>query len=288
VTEDPNSGDRSDEPSEALRNFIQAGGQVVGQVAGAAVALFAGPFVGAGAGAAIGEVLARVGTELHDRVLGPRQNARAAGALASAAVRIEEHLAAGDVPRTDGFFDAGPDGRPEAEEVLEGTLLTASNAWEERKVEPLGRLYANLAFDPSISAARANFLLRIAERLTYQQLAIMALIAEAQSGPFESAFVELETIPSEPRPTPRPEILTQLADLSDARLLGYRNNTGAVGSSYAMVESGGTWRPNMLIRADLTEDGYVLHRLMELDRLARSDVEDILVGLGGRLREVSD
>jgi hypothetical protein len=274
------SGPDQNEDS-GLRDFIGSGGQVVGQVAGAAVGILAGPLAGAGAGAVLGEVLSRVGIELHDRVLAHRQGARAAGALATAAVRIEEHLQAGDQPRDDGFFDAGDDGRVDAEEVLEGTLLTAANAWEERKIEPLGRLFANIAFDESISPARANYLLRLAERLTYQQLAILAFIAEAQDGPYLHAVAGLEMIPSEPLPAPAPEVLAQLADLSDARLVGYRNTTGEVGTSLAMVETGGAWKPSMVIRADLTDDGYTLLRLMELNRLPRGDIEGVLIGLGG-------
>jgi hypothetical protein len=168
----------SAEQPGALRNLLESGGQVVGNVAGAALSAFAGPLLGAGAGVAMGEALARVGTEVYDRLLAPRQRARVGGALGAAAARIGERLDAGDVPRADGFFDAGLDDRPQAEEVLEGALMTAANAWEERKVVPLGRLYANLAFDDSISPRWANYLLRVADSLTYTQLVLLAVLAK--------------------------------------------------------------------------------------------------------------
>jgi hypothetical protein len=38
-------------------------------------------------------------------------------------VTVEERLEEGDRPREAGFFDTGTDGRVNAEEVLEGTLL---------------------------------------------------------------------------------------------------------------------------------------------------------------------
>ena len=134
-----------------MRGFLEGGGQVVGNVAGVAVSVVAGPLLGTSAGVAMGQALPRVGTEFYDRILAPRQLARAGGALSVAVARIGERLDAGDELRTDGFFDTGFDGRADADEVLEGTLMTAANAWEERKVAPLGRLYANLAFDSSIT-----------------------------------------------------------------------------------------------------------------------------------------
>jgi hypothetical protein len=137
------------ERAQWLRDFLESGGQVVGNVAGVAVSVATGSVLGTGAGVAMGEALARLGTEFYDRVLAPRQVARAGGALGVAVTRIDERLRAGHELRADGFFDPGPDGRADADEVLEGTLLIAANAWEERKVAALGRMYANLAFDPS-------------------------------------------------------------------------------------------------------------------------------------------
>jgi hypothetical protein len=155
------------EKSQWLRNFLESGGQVVGNVAGVAVSVASGSVLGTGAGVAMGEALARLGTEFYDRVLAPRQVARAGGALGVAVTRIDERLRAGDELRADGFFDPGPDGRADADEVLEGTLLTAANAWEERKVAPLGRMYANLAFDGTVRPGWANYLLRVVDGLTY-------------------------------------------------------------------------------------------------------------------------
>src|SRR3954470_22997587 len=103
-----------------------------------------------------------------------------------------ERLAAGDELRDDNLFDPGPDGRPDAEEVLEGTLLTAANAYEERKVPLIGRLWANLAFDATVSARHANYLLRLTDRLTYGQLVALAFFHEAQSGEYEHAVIELQ------------------------------------------------------------------------------------------------
>jgi hypothetical protein len=262
--------------SERLRSFMRTGGEVVGQVAGVAVSAVAGPVVGAGSGALLGDVFARVGLELYDRLLAPRQGARAAGALDVAWVRVEERLKAGDEPRDDGFFDPGPDGRPDAEEVLEGTLLTAANSNEERKVPLIGRLYANLAFDATVSPGHANFLLRLADRLTYRQLVALGFVAQARSGDYQR---DLAHIAGSGR-LPDPGLVAEMNDLSDARVLGLRQADGTVISPQGTWDDTG-WRPSNLPQAALTPVGETLHDLLELDGLPRADLDAVLRELQG-------
>jgi len=270
----PEDGDR-------LRSFMETGGQVVGQTAGAAVSLITGPVLGAGVGVALGEVFARVGLELYDRVLAPRQGARAAGALDVALVRVQERKEAGDELRADGFFDAGPDGRADAEEVLEGTLLTAANAYEERKVPYIGRLYANLAFDSSVSAAHANFLLRLADRLTYRQLTALAFFAEAQAGDYERAVLGLMAEASATDCLPSPALLAEMDDLRDARLLGVRQNDGSVTAPGATYGGGSGLTLSNVGSAAPMVVGATLYRLMELDAIPPADLDAVLAELRG-------
>jgi hypothetical protein len=269
------------EEASRLREFVESGGQVVGQVAGAALTIVAGPVLGTGVGAALGEVFGRVGLEIHDRLLARRQGARAAGALDVALVRVEERLNAGDQPRDDGFFDPGPDRRADAEEVLEGTLLTAANAYEERKVPHIGRLYANLGFDATVSAAHAHYLLRLADRLTYHQLAILAFFMEAQSGEYENAVMRLTAERSETGNLPAEEFVAEMNDLGDARLIGLRQNDGTVTPAQETWGGGGAGRMSDVVRLAPTRVGETLHRLMELDHLPRADLEGVLAELRG-------
>jgi hypothetical protein len=217
-------------------------------------------------------------------VLGPRQGARAAGALAIAAVRIGERLDAGDRLRDDGFFEPGADGRADAQEVLEGTVLTAANSWEERKIEPLGRLYANLAFDDSTPAAYANFLIRLTDRLTYRQLTILAFFREADDpGKYERALVDLEAGQPEGIGVPDPALIAEMNDLSDVQLLGARQNVGPpIRPQDAWGDS--SWTRSTFIRAALMPVGLDLHRLMELHKLPPDDLDGVLDGLRGGFR----
>lgn len=276
-TEDEKDGD------DGLRSFIESGGQVVGQVAGAALSLAAGPLVGAATGTALSEVLARVGRELHDRFLAPRQGARAAGALDVAWVRIDERLQAGEELRQDGFFDAGDDGRVDAEELLEGTLVTAANAWEERKVPFIGNLYANLAFDERVTPGHAGFLLRLADRLTYGQLCILAFFARTQAGEYADQIEAAGPAQIASGRLPDGAVMDELNDLTNARLLGVREDGAYVTPPSSGRVGGGAsaWHPTHLRDAALMPLGETLHCLMALDEMPAADVEVILSALRG-------
>lgn len=169
-----------EEDSEKTRKLLESGSEIAASASGAAIGLLLGPG-GAIAGAAFGPVLKRtffkVGSEINDRMVGPRENIRM-GAMASYAInRINELLEDGEELRGDNFFDEEAD-RSIAEEIFEGTLLKAKEAHEEAKVEYLGYLFANIAFDEGIGQHQSNQLISMAERLTYQQLCLISLMPD--------------------------------------------------------------------------------------------------------------
>ena len=53
-------------------------------------------------------------------------------------------------------------------------MLVAQKEYEERKLQYIANLYANIAFDDSISCEMADKLLKISSELTYRQLIILA------------------------------------------------------------------------------------------------------------------
>jgi len=98
-----------------------------------------GVVAGAAAGTAAARAMRKAGAEVHDRLLAPRQQARAGGALKILFEEYSRRREAGDAERTDTFFEKG------GEEITEGVLLQAMNAYEERKAPILGRLLASFA-----------------------------------------------------------------------------------------------------------------------------------------------
>jgi hypothetical protein len=165
--------------------LIEGGSDLAGATAGAAIGLLGGPagaLGGAAAGVVVTRVLKRVGADIKQRILGPREEVRIGAATAYATVAIDGALRSGEIPRQDGFFEPNEDGdRPAAEEVLEGVLIRARDSYEEKKVPLLGIFYASIAFQEAISPAHANHLLELATRLTYRQLVVLA-IALDESG----------------------------------------------------------------------------------------------------------
>ncbi len=163
--------------------LIQSGEEMAGAAAGAAIGLIGGPagvVGGAAAGAAIASVLKRVGADIRQRMLGPREEMRMGAAAAFAASTIAATLDAGRQLRDDGFFEERDGDRPAADEILEGVLQKARDAYEEKKVRLLGTLYANVAFLPEISPQHADHLIALSGALTYRQLVALA-IADQQS-----------------------------------------------------------------------------------------------------------
>lgn len=172
---------QNDKPKKPDGSGVLAGPGIdaVGGALGSAIGLLAegpaGALLGGAAGPPVTFALRQVAAEIKRRFLSPREEERIATALTVAAERIQAHLAAGRVPRDDRFFDAQGENRSDAEEVVEGILLAAQREHEERKLRYQGNLLANLAFTPGISRARANLLVRWAERLSYRQLLLLSI-----------------------------------------------------------------------------------------------------------------
>ena len=161
---------------------------------GAAIGLLGGPVgavVGAGAGVMLTRALKRLGAEWQERVLGPRQRLRAGAAFAFAAAEIKRRLDAGGAPGA-GWTEAKDGRRPEAEEVLEGVLLAAADAWEERRVRHLGLLYAELVF-LRFRPGYVHHLVTVVGRLTWPQMLCMSVFLRDLLGAFK-LFERTETV----------------------------------------------------------------------------------------------
>jgi hypothetical protein len=163
--------------------LIKQGSDLIGPVGSGAVGLLGGP-LGILAGSAVGLVLqkglARLGAEFEQRHLGPQEMARVGAALYWALEDIDRRLSDGEAPRDDGFFETNNDReRSRADELLEAVLVSAQNDYEERKLRHLGWLYSSLVFDESINPGDATFIVELASKLTYTQLAILGLFHQS-------------------------------------------------------------------------------------------------------------
>ena len=155
--------------------------QRVGAVIGSFLAGPVGAAVGGSVGAAATMAVKAIGHDLSSRLLSPREQARVGGVFTLAAAEIVERSRNGERVRDDGFFDIGGNGRSEAEEVWESTLLKSQREAEEKKLPYMAHLLANLAFKTEISAAMAHQMTKAAESMTYRQLCILQLSATKEN-----------------------------------------------------------------------------------------------------------
>jgi hypothetical protein len=163
--------------NEGLRRLIDEGAEIVGGAGGTALGILSGdPLVTTalgGAGPVAASVLGHVGHEFVDRFLGPRERKRVGAVMAVIARDIRAQHARGQELRTDGFFDAGPSGRRDADEVAESVLLKCQREPEEKKIPYMGHFFAQVAVSPDVSAVMAHQLAKHAEQLTYRQFCLL-------------------------------------------------------------------------------------------------------------------
>lgn len=169
--------------------------------------------------------------------------------------RMKERLDGGDTPRQDGFFDRDFTGRSPAEEVFEGVFLRAKNESEEKKSPFLANLVASVAFDSAISVEMANYFIKLAEKLTYRQYCLVALVGIVVNLNVEQLRravhddIELEVLRRE-------EMDMHLSDLG----------------TFGLLYGSGPWDDS------LSPLGHALYLHMELNKVPLPDVEKV-VGL---------
>lgn len=169
-----------DQEKQKLSELITSGSDIAGAAVGGALGFLAAGPVGAAAaavgGTAVGKVIGRVGVELHDRFLGPREEKRVGATTAFAIEAIKGMLEEGKTPRQDGFFDEDESARSSADELFEGALIKSKSAYEEKKIRFIGAFFGSVAFTPELSPERANYYLNLVERLTYRQLRLLIIL----------------------------------------------------------------------------------------------------------------
>jgi hypothetical protein len=269
------------EENKPLVDLLHAGSDVAGAVGGAAIGLVvegpAGALGGAAAGSVVGQVLRGLGAEIQRRLLSPREQARVGAAAAFAITAIAARLERGASLRDDGFFDAGVDGRSDAEEILEAVLMKAQDSYEERKVRHLAYLFVATAFEPNMSAARANYFVTLGSRLTYRQLTILG----AYYGIDRERRMRLRDLHYWPNTGVKltDELDTLLTELFDL----YRQGLIKDPERLDKDEPIDLW-PR---RLELQESGWKLAWAMRLNTIPIGDQDAVLSGLGDPIQPSS-
>ncbi|HEX3874776.1 MAG TPA: hypothetical protein VHW26_11560 [Solirubrobacteraceae bacterium] len=258
--------------------LVAAGGDFAAASVGGALGLIGGPVgvvVGAAGGVAATRVFRRVGAQLRRRWLDPRQELRLAGAYTIAADQVKSRLAAGAQPRGDGFFESGVDDRAPAEELLEGVLRAAADAYEEKKVPFLANMYCSLVFRPDISPAYANSLIQLAAACTWRQLVILAFLGNGPADLDADGNLILDSRPMAAAREPRSAVWLAFDGLGSLGLIGVRQNDDSVARVGAIVGTIGSFENFGAEKAELTSIGRDLFDLMQLRCLQRHDLAEL-------------
>ena len=165
-----------------MNSIIEKGAEIGGSVAGAAIGLaILGP-VGAIGGAVIAPLVAsvfkKIGNEISEKILSPREEVRIGATYSLALEKIKTEVENGKRIRNDNFYTPHRGDRSSADMILEGALLKARDEYEEKKIKFYSYFLANLNFEASISFEKGNTLLKIIEKMSYRQIALLGYIEE--------------------------------------------------------------------------------------------------------------
>ena len=155
------------EDSEAIKDAVISGGT---SIVAAGIGMLIGGPIGALYGAGAGPML----NDLLKRVLSQKQVSRIERTMEYASQQIQAKLNEGASP-------TGNAKDPRAPELIEGVLLAASNAYEEKKIPLIANLMATAPFTntPIDNLIQA---LNLGQQLSYRQLCLIAIIGPHDIG----------------------------------------------------------------------------------------------------------
>ena len=177
--------EKDTEKNEGLLQLINNSTEIAGSAtAGLAAGLLTGDPIAAtifGMGAKALEIgFKTIGSEISERMIGPREKVRAGAAIAFALAGVRQRLENDEIPREDDFFEKNDIGRSKSEEVLENTVLKIQREPEEKKARYIAKIYENSVFEQKVSADLAHKVIKSAEQLTYQQLCILSMVGRRE------------------------------------------------------------------------------------------------------------
>ncbi|HEV2974518.1 MAG TPA: hypothetical protein VGX69_05920 [Solirubrobacteraceae bacterium] len=262
---------------DRLRQVVLVGMEIVGAAGGGGVGLIGGPagaIGGAAAGVAMTRVLHRIGLEVYDRLLVHRQQARVGAALVYAAKDAGELSAAGAAIRNDGFFDEDVEKRSDAEELMEGVLLHAADAYQELKLRHLAAIVPALAARPDVPAADGHWITDLAGRLTWRQLIVLAIFRDPPEQVLMHRDIDQDVQGRQPLPGVLADEVEELATLGLIGTTSSDGETVRVDRTMGGLE-GGVWQTGMATWR-LTVVGQLLADLTRLDDVPKAQRERVL------------
>lgn len=158
--------------------LINLGSEIVGATTPIALSLLNSNSLELFCGATIGVLVKKGIDEMAERKLSSREKIRAGAAIALVISGIKNNLDNGLELRQDNFFDDDTLNRSKANELFEGVIMKCKNEYEERKIQYISNIYTNVIFNSSIKPNNVNQILNTVDKLSFQQLTILALVGK--------------------------------------------------------------------------------------------------------------
>lgn len=237
-----------------IQLIVKRGAELAGAAAGPAIALALGDPTGVSGAflAQAGVVITQELTDFVDRQQSDRELVRAAGAITLAVHRIQQRVEQGEEIRDDDFFRIRSGTVPGGRVILDGVLTKAKHQYEEQKALILGEIFTSTAFDSTISAADASWLISCVDRLTYRHLLILAHFSNIQPTVWNDNNLRFIAKKS-------PVILSQIRELRSASLLSHQSTYA---SNVVLTEPGIKLVGAGNLRHYLVQDGADLERAL--------------------------
>jgi hypothetical protein len=284
-----------EEQSEAATrdDLAEAGGAIGGGLIGLGATALAGPVVGSVVGGAAQAALRRI-TDLVLRRAWGRESERIEFAVQVFVEEVQRRSENGERIRDDGFFKDGDVHRSDSEELWEATLRHVMTEYQERKISARATMFASVLFRPDIDSDYAHYLVRLADRLSYRQLTIMAALRTEEHGEAEASIerrrIEWENLPDDQKSESwtkrdRPiaaDLAGEMDELGDLDLIGFRSPDGSMTATDEVWGSGSSKAVDWGAFA-LSDVGGTMHDLMRLGQtIAPEDVAAAAAAMAGR------
>lgn len=204
-----------------------------------------------------------IGEDIISRTLSKREKERVSLTFLLTLSKIESNIKEGRTIRNDDFFDDSITNRSAAKEILEGMLMISQKEFEEKKLKFIANLLGNIVFDERIDRFKANWLLKITEKLSYTQLCIIYYVFERKTIFFnwESNYTRRE---------------------SDISILDIQANIDEVLSMNIIFGRKGAWKTDMIGSNNFSNE---LTEILNLSEIDPCDIEYINLRLEKYIKE---
>lgn len=110
------------------------------------------------------------------KLLGKKEDERVSNSLMEIRKKIQTLLDSGKIPSCFAGVEENPDLKPDAKELLEGTLLKVRDEYINKKQILYSNFYANYCFRVDLNDYEANSILLLLQILNYHQLLMLAYL----------------------------------------------------------------------------------------------------------------